>query len=67
MNPIQTSNPNSSQSPSTINKTQLPRFINPQRERVWVRSVVRGGRACELRPWSYSGERKIEIRERFCP
>ena len=33
MNPIQTSNPNSSQSPSTINKTQLPRFINPQRER----------------------------------
>ena len=32
MNSIQTSNPNSSQSPSTINKTQLPKFIKPRRE-----------------------------------
>jgi len=32
MNSIQTSNPISSQSPSTINKIQLPKFIKPQRE-----------------------------------
>ena len=36
--------------------------IHQTLERVWVRSVVRGGeecRACELRPWSYNGERKF--------